>query len=81
MEEFKNGTLETFPAEIYFWRTRQKLEIDIVTIKDTYIHAYECKWSDQKVVFTKFKEVYRDAVVEVLTPESLLAVLYQTPNQ
>jgi predicted AAA+ superfamily ATPase len=75
MEEVKKGTLETFPAEIYFWRTREKFEIDIVTLKDMEIHAYECKWSDQKVVFTKFKQLYTGASTEVLTPQSLLVRL------
>jgi predicted AAA+ superfamily ATPase len=73
MEEVKKGTLETFPAEIFFWRTREKLEIDIITVKDVDINAYECKWSDQKVIFTKFNKLYPDATIKVITPDSLIS--------
>ena len=72
IEQMKNNSIETFPAEIFFWRTREKLEIDLIVSKDKDISAYECKWSEQKVVFTKFKELYPTAKTFVVTPKNLL---------
>lgn len=46
-ERVKQGTLETFPPEIMFWRTRQGLEIDIIEKKGEEISAYECKWNNE----------------------------------
>ncbi len=77
MEGFKRGTLETFPPEIYFWRTKEKIEINVVTVKDIEIKGYECKWSDQKVMFTKFKQLYPNAHTHVVAPDSLLIDLYK----
>jgi predicted AAA+ superfamily ATPase len=72
MEQVKNNTVETFPPEMYFWRTRDKLEIDVVMVKDTNIKAFECKWSEQKVSFTKFKELYPSAETSTVTPDYLI---------
>jgi predicted AAA+ superfamily ATPase len=71
-ERLKAGTLETFPPEIMFWRTRQGIEIDVIEKKGDQLHAYECKWKKQDVSFNNFKKMYPEAKFKVVTPEDLL---------
>ncbi len=72
LELLKNGASETFPPNIYFWRTTSKIEIDFVVTKDEKISAYECKWQNDKVVFTQFLKLYPEAKTCVVTPATLL---------
>lgn len=74
LELLKKGNLETFSPNIYFWRTtdKDKLEIDFVETKNKNINAYECKWGDEEVVFTKFKKMYKDAKTFVVNPQNIL---------
>lgn len=49
---------ETF-SKMYFWRTKQQQEIDLVEEKDGVITAYELKWDNKKVNFSRsFTETY-----------------------
>ena len=41
-ERVKKGTLEIFPAEIMFWRTRAGIEIDVIEKQGVFISAFEC---------------------------------------
>ena len=41
--EYKNSLSRT-----YFWRTKQRQEIDFVEEKNGQLFAYEFKWSDKK---------------------------------
>ncbi len=71
-ERIKAGTLETFPPEIMFWRTRQGLEIDIIEKKGEEIFAYECKWKKENVSFSKFLKKYPNSKTKIVSVESLL---------
>jgi predicted AAA+ superfamily ATPase len=71
-EKFKSQTLEIFPPRIFFWRTRQGFEIDMVLEKGNEILAYECKWSNQSVSFSLFLKHYPHAKVGVVFLESFL---------
>ena len=72
-ERIKEGVNNSiFPPEIMFWRTRTGLEIDVIEKKGTTISAYECKWKDKEVIFTRFKKLYPEAAVKVVTPGDLL---------
>lgn len=75
LELLKNGAVETFPPSIYFWRTMTKMEIDFIKTRGSSIDAYECKWGDEKVAFTKFLGLYPQAKTHIVTPESLHAGL------
>lgn len=72
IEEWKRGSLETFPPKIYFWRTDTKLEVDIIKVTNQKIEAIECKWSAQDVSFKTFLKNYPDATTQVITPEEIL---------
>jgi len=55
-ERMKKGSLEIFPPEIMFWRTRAGQEIDVIEKSGANISAFECKWKDiisPLAVFTK----------------------------
>ncbi len=72
-EKIKEHTLETFPPDLLFWRTRIGSEIDVIEKKSNNISAYECKWSKTDVVPTSFSKMYPNAHTEVVTPDSLLS--------
>lgn len=71
-ERLKSNTLESFPSEIMFWRTRTGLEIDVVEKNGENIFATECKWSDTNVVFSEFLKKYPNAETNIITPEKYL---------
>lgn len=73
-EIFKKHTLVTFPPDLMFWRTRQKLEIDFIEKIGSEIIATECKWGNEKVVFTKFLELYPKAKVTTVRMTDFLTV-------
>lgn len=72
LELLKRGSLETFPASIYFWRTVDKLEIDFITQKGSEVRAYECKWKEHDVKFNLFLKKYPHAHTGVVNVDSLL---------
>ena len=72
-EQWKTGSLETFPPKIYFWRTDTKLEIDIIKVTNQKIEAIECKWSTQDVSFKTFLKKYPAATTKVMTPSDLIS--------
>ncbi len=72
MELFKQNSDQAFPPDIMFWRTETKLEIDIITLKNSQISAYECKWSDTNIIFNTFLRSYKDAKAKVLIVDSFL---------
>ncbi len=74
-ELMKRGTLDTFPSELMFWRTRAGLEIDIIEKQGQEIRAYECKWKQEKVSFDTFMEKYPQATAKLVTVDNLLSVL------
>ena len=71
-EIMKKNTLITFPSDLMFWRTRQQLEIDFIEKMGTEIMATECKWGNEKVVFTKFLSLYPEAKVGVVRVQDFL---------
>ena len=71
-ELMKKGTLEIFPPELMFWRSRTGHEIDVVEKSGEKIFAYECKWKEQGVSFSNFIKLYPNANTKVVTPKSLL---------
>jgi len=71
-ELLKQNSLEIFPPDIMFWRTRTKLEIDFILKKGPEITALECKWSDRDVVFKKFLKEYPGSKTGVVTVHDLL---------
>lgn len=68
MEQYKKSNIERKVFdEFFFWRNKHGKEMDIVKkgINEE-LHTYECKWSEQKVNFSIFKESYPMAQVELV---------------
>ena len=73
-ELLKRDTRETFPPKTYFWRTRDKKEIDFIRVDGRAIHAYECKLTVNSTNnFKVFLKHYPEAQVRVVTPDDLLS--------
>lgn len=54
-------------ASLYFWRTYDQQEIDIIEEKDGKISAFECKLKDEKAKIPKyFSEKYPEAVFNTI---------------
>lgn len=73
-ERLKIGSLETFPPEMFFWRTRTGMEIDVIEKNGNNIMAYECKWKKENVSFKKFLEQYSNAQTFVVSPSDYYMV-------
>ncbi len=70
LELLKSGNKETFPPQIYFWRTDTKLEIDFLLYKNEKLEAVECKWNEEEVSFKKFLKLYPESKTSVVTVNS-----------
>lgn len=70
-------------AALYFWRTTQQQEIDLIEEYEESFSAYEFKWGKTgKVRFPQtFTENYGGAKTFVINPENVEEVLLQAPAQ
>lgn len=58
-ERIKQNLYKNTYTKMYFWRTKQQQEIDLVEEKDGNIKAFEFKWMKKKIKFsTTFVETY-----------------------
>lgn len=71
-ELMKKGSLEIFPPEIMFWRTRTGAEIDVIEKKGAEIFAYECKWKEMVSMPIQFKTIYPNAHFECITTKNIV---------
>ena len=72
-ELMKKGTLEIFPSEIMFWRTRSGAEIDVIEKSGIEIFAYECKWKETATAPSSFTAAYPKARFVSITTENIVA--------
>jgi len=72
-ERMKRGSLEIFPPEIMFWRTRAGHEIDIIEKSGPHISAFECKWSDTVKAPAAFTKAYPSATFITVNTKNILA--------
>ena len=59
-------------VNIYFWRTYQRDEIDLIEESDGKLTAYECKYNlKKKISFPKtFKDSYPDSEQVIINPDT-----------
>ena len=70
-ERVKRNAYRQSYAQLFFWRTTQQQEIDLIEEKDGKIEAYEFKWRNKSVKLPKpFVENYPDTRLNVINPES-----------
>ena len=70
-ERVKRNSYSQNYAQMYFWRTQQQQEIDLVEEMDGRLAAYEFKWKKPNAHLPKtFSESYPEAHLTVITPEN-----------
>jgi len=74
MGRLKKRAYQNIPANIYFWRTWDGQEIDLVEEREGRLHGYECKWQDKKIKPPRaWTEKYPEASFEVITKDTYLS--------
>ncbi|MFH1546349.1 MAG: ATP-binding protein [Patescibacteria group bacterium] len=73
MERLKKRGYKNISANVYFWRTWDQQEVDIVEEREGKLFGYECKWRGGKVREPKdWKQNYPNASFEVISKENYL---------
>ena len=74
MERLKHRTYSSLYANMYFWRTYDQQEIDLVEERDGGLFGYECKWSASKNVLPPRAWIanYPDADFRVIHPQNYM---------
>lgn len=81
MEKYKKIVYTGNLSELYFWRTHQQKEIDMIEVKGKQIYGYEIKWNNNTSKKTKnsnihsFKQEYKTAKVSIINSENFLNVI------
>ncbi|MBI5822433.1 MAG: ATP-binding protein [Chloroflexi bacterium] len=72
IERLKHKTYQSIYANMYFWRTYQQQEIDLVEDRDGKLHGYEMKWSASKTLNAplQWTEAYPNSSYEIVSPET-----------
>lgn len=72
MERLKYRTYTHLPANMYFWRTYEQQEIDLVEERGGNLFGFEFKWSTNKPSFppASWAATYPDAEYAVITPSN-----------
>ncbi len=80
VERLKYRTYFGVPANVYFWRTYDQQEIDIVEEREGKLFGYECKWSTQKTVAPpkEWHSNYPEAEFKAVTPDNYLDFVLPT---
>jgi len=76
-ERRKNIIYKRLRTQMFFWRTYDKQEIDLIEIKDNSINAYEIKYNpNRKARLPKgFKNKYPDADFDIINPQNYIRFL------
>lgn len=70
-ERIKRNSYKQSYAQLFFWRTQQQQEIDLIEEKDGHLTAYEFKWGKANARVPKpFAENYPDTELQVISPEN-----------
>ena len=59
-------------AQMYFWRTHQQKEVDLIELADGRMTAFEFKWNGKRKakLLEQFKTSYPDTTFHVVTPDN-----------
>ena len=77
IEHLKRLNYSFAPVNLYFWRTYEKQEIDLVEERGGKLHGREFKWSQPKLVSPPkdWISTYSNADYKVITRENYLETL------
>ena len=75
IERLKYRTYAAIPANMYFWRTYDQQEIDLVEERDGRLFGYECKWASKKAIAPpkSWTAAYPEAEFSVVQPQNYQA--------
>lgn len=78
MERLKYRAYVGIPANMYFWRTWDQQEVDLVEEREGKLFGYECKWRAGVTSPPRdWRREYPDATFEVITPENYLSFVVE----
>lgn len=71
-ERIKRNHYDRNYSQLYFWRTHEQSEIDLIEEADGQLHAYEFKWNKSRKAKTpaSFEKNYPEATFDIITPEN-----------
>lgn len=71
-ERIKRNSYRNDYSQLFFWRTKQQQEIDLIEEKDGKLHAYEFKWNPNKKTRlpSSFENNYSDIEFKVINKEN-----------
>ncbi len=73
MERMKKRAFNNIYANIYFWRTWDKKEIDLIEEREGQLFGYEFKWKNRKVKTPKeWLDTYKNSEYKVISGENYL---------
>jgi predicted AAA+ superfamily ATPase len=76
IERIKLRTYLNISANIYFWRTYDQKEIDLVEERDGNLFGFEFKWGDTKTKKPRlWLETYKNASYEIINRENFLGFI------
>lgn len=72
IERLKHRAYQSIYANMYFWRTYNQQEIDLVEDRDGILHGYEIKWSASKTPNApqQWVEAYSNSSYEIITSDT-----------
>ncbi|MCB9757063.1 MAG: ATP-binding protein [Candidatus Omnitrophica bacterium] len=73
MERLKKRAYQSLYANVYFWRTWEKQEIDLIEEREGKLFAYEFKWGQTQAKSPKqWQQTYPDAFFETINQDNYL---------
>ncbi|MDR0982200.1 MAG: ATP-binding protein [Culturomica sp.] len=71
-ERIKRNAYKESYAQLYFWRTHDQKEIDLIEDQDGMLNTFEFKWNSKNKTAQPavFKKTYSESTFEVITPEN-----------
>jgi len=76
-ERVKHNAYKRNYSQLFFWRTQQQQEIDLIEEKDGLLTAYEFKWNERKKVSlpSNFLKNYPDTEFKIINRENYMDFL------
>ena len=71
-ERIKRNSYSSNFANLYFWRTHEQQEIDLIEEEDGQLRAFEFKWNPnaKSTIPKTFTQNYQNSTYEVITPDN-----------
>ncbi|MBI5700465.1 ATP-binding protein [Candidatus Saganbacteria bacterium] len=76
IERFKKRSYQNILSNVYFWRTYDQKEVDLVEEREGKLFGYEFKWGDKKARKPKlWLQTYTNATYEVINRDNYLGFI------